>query len=234
MINYISIRQIIDDLLDHPLLQDLSLERIVNYTIHFIRIIGMPTIFEEKTALIDIDEYRGCLPCDFYNMIQVRYYGHNEKNKAVFRYADSSFHLSPSRKEDNIDRRDLTYKLQNNIIFTSIKKGLIEISYKAIKVDKEGYPLIPDNSSFIMALELFIKKQWFTRLFDMGKISGAVLQNVQQEYAWYVGQAQSDLIRPSLDQMESITNMLNQLVVKNNEHSKGFRSLGAKEYLKLH
>lgn len=42
MVNYISIKQVMSDLLDHPLLQDLTLERAVNYAVHFIQIVGVP------------------------------------------------------------------------------------------------------------------------------------------------------------------------------------------------
>lgn len=231
MVNYISIRQILSDLLDHPLLQDLSLERAVNYAIHFIQIVGVPNEFEEKTALINIENYRGCLPCDYYDMIQVRTYKEGEYCPRVFRYTTDSFHHSPNKGDS--DTWDLTYKLQNSIIYTSIKEGTIEIAYHAVKVDKEGYPMIPENSSFIQALELYIKKKVFTILFDQGKINNAVLQNTQQEYAWAVGQAQRDLTMPTIDQMESISNMWTQLLQRNNEHSKGMKSLGRREYIKL-
>lgn len=231
MVNYISIRQVLDDLLDHPLLQDLSLERAVNYAIHFIQIVGVPNEFEEKTALINIENYRGCLPCDYYDMIQVRTYKEREYCPRVFRYTTDSFHHSPNKGDS--DTWDLTYKLQNSIIYTSIKEGTIEIAYHSIKVDKEGYPMIPENSSFIQALELYIKKKVFTILFDQGKINNAVLQNTQQEYAWAVGQAQRDLTMPTIDQMESISNMWTQLLQRNNEHSKGMKSLGRREYIKL-
>lgn len=231
MVNYISIRQVLDDLLDHPLLQDLSLERAVNYAIHFLQIVGVPNEFEEKTALIDIKDYRGCLPCDYYDMIQVRTYKEGEYCPRVFRYTTDSFHLSP--KKGDSDTWDLTYKLQNSIIYTSIKEGTIEIAYHAIKVDKEGYPMIPENSSFIQALELYIKKKVFTILFDQGKINNAVLQNTQQEYAWAVGQAQRDLTMPTIDQMESISNMWTQLLQRSNEHSKGMKSLGRREYIRV-
>lgn len=231
MVNYISIRQVLSDLLDHPLLQDLSLERAVNYAIHFIQIVGVPNEFEEKTALINIENYRGCLPCDYYDMMQVRTYKEGEYCPRVFRYTTDSFHHSPNKGDS--DTWDLTYKLQNSIIYTSIKEGTIEIAYHAIKVDKEGYPMIPENSSFIQALELYIKKKVFTILFDQGKINNAVLQNTQQEYAWAVGQAQRDLTMPTIDQMESISNMWTQLLQRNNEHSKGMKSLGRREYIKL-
>lgn len=234
MTKYISIKQILDDLLDHPLLQDLSFERAVNYAVHFIQIVGVPNEFEEKTALVNIENYRGCLPCDYYDMIQVRTYKEGEYCPKVFRYASDSFHYS-SKKEPNgnSDNGDLTYKLQNNAIYTSLKEGVIEVAYHAIKVDDEGYPMIPENSSFIQALELYIKKKVFTILFDQGKINNAVLQNTQQEYAWYVGQAQRDLNMPTIDQMESISNMWTQLLQRTNEHSKGMKSLGKREFIRI-
>ena len=228
MTGYISVKQILDDLLDHPLLQDLSLERAINYAVHFIQIIGAPNEFEEKTALVDIKDWRGCMPCDYYDIIQVRTYGEGDNSK-VFRYSTDSFHYSPNKDSDT---KELTYKLQNNIIYTSLKEGTIEVAYHAIKVDNEGYPMIPENSSFIQALELYIKKKVFTILFDQGKINNAVLQNTQQEYAWYVGQAQRDLNMPTIDQMESISNMWTQLLQRANEHSKGMKLLGKRELIR--
>ena len=63
-----------DDILAHPLLQDLSLERAVNYAIHFIQIVGSPIQFDEKVEIVNIQDYRGELPCDIYDIIQVRTY----------------------------------------------------------------------------------------------------------------------------------------------------------------
>lgn len=230
MTNYISIRQIIDDILEHPLLKDLSFERAVNHTVHFMRILGMPRMFLEKTALVEIEEYRGVLPCDFYEMIQVRTYKEcGGRDYKVFRYSNDSFHMS-DRKNRSFD---LTYKLQNNIIFTSMKNGTIEVAYQAFAVDEDGYPLIPDSSPFIKALELYIKKQYFTILFDMGKINQQVYNNTLQEYSWAVGQAQSDLVKPTIDMMQSISNSLNTLVVRTTEHNRGFVNNGVQERIKL-
>lgn len=231
MTDYISIRQIIDDCLHHPLLQDLTLERAVAYTVEFIRIIGMPTMFIEKTAELEVENYRAKLPCDFHEMIQVRTNhercGHHVGG--VFRYSTDNFHMSEVAHESP----DLTYKIQGMVIYTSIKEGTIEIAYRSIAVDDEGYPLVPDKSSFSRALELYIKKKCFTILFDLGKINQAVFANVQQDYAWAVGQAQSDLIRPSIDEMQSITNAFNTLIPRVNQHSKGFITDGSMERIKL-
>lgn len=230
MDKYISLRQVLDDILDHPMLKDVSFERAVNHTVHFMRIVGCPRMFEERTALVEIENYRGLLPCDFNDIIQVRTHSScDRKNYGVFRHTTDSFHMSDNKQ----DSFDLTYKIQGNIIFTSIKEGIIEIAYNAFAVDSDGYPLIPDNSSFIRALELYIKKQHFTVLFDTGKINQAIYHQVCQDYAWAVGQAQSDLVRPTIDQMQSLTNSLNTLVTRVNEHRSGFVNNGTQEKIRL-
>ena len=192
----------------------------------------MPPMFIEKTAELQIENYRAKLPCDFHEMIQVR--TNHEKCGhylgGVFRYSTDNFHMSEVKQ----DTTDLTYKIQGRVIYTSIKEGTIEIAYRAIAVDDEGYPMVPDKSSFTRALELYIKKQCFTILFDLGKINQAVYANVQQDYAWAVGQAQSDFIRPSIDEMQSLTNALNTLLPRVHEHSKGFSTDGSKEYFRIH
>lgn len=230
MTGYISIRQILDNLMDNPLMQDLSLERAVSYAVRFIQKVGMPSIFLEKTEEIEIENYRGKLPCDFYEMIQVREVDHNGTNHKVFRYSTDSFHMSPNKTRDY----DLTYKLQGSCIFTSIKEGTIEVAYRAFSVDEEGFPLIPENGSFEEALELFIKVRHFTVQFELGKITQQVLQHTEQQYAWAVGQAQSDLVRPSIDQLQAFTNSWNTLLQRTTEHSYGFKNNGTQERIKLH
>lgn len=230
MDKYISIKVVLDNILDHPMLRDVSFERAVNHTINFMRILGCPRMFEEKVSLVNISNWRGALPCDFNDIIQVRTHSScDRKNYGVFRHTTDSFHMSENKQ----DSFDLTYKIQGNVIFTSIKEGTIEIAYNAFATDSEGYPMIPDNSSFIRALELYIKKQYFTVLFDLGKINQAVYQNVCQEYAWAVGQAQSDLIRPTIDQMQALTNSLNTLIPRVREHSSGFVNNGNAEVIKI-
>ena len=204
MTGYISIRQILDDVLAHPMLRDLSLERAVDHAIHFMRIVGMPKMFIEKVTTVTLDEYRALLPDDYYNIIQVR-----EANSNIpLQHTIDNYHMG-----DDKNSLAPSYRIQGNIIYSSLRDKELEVSYKALPIDEEGYPMLPDNSSFIKALELYIKKQYFTVLFDMGKITGQVLNNTQQEYAWYVGQCQSDLVRPTLDEMKSITNTWTNIII---------------------
>lgn len=223
---YISIKVIMDKLLRHPMLQGLSLEAAIDYAVDFMRIVGCPAIFTEKTEVIPIECYKGLLPCDFYDIIQVR------GNNSVYRHSTDSFHMS-NNKQHAQHSRDLTYKIQGDYIFTSLKEGEIEIAYTAIETDEDGFPIIPDNSKFTRALEAYIKKEWFTILFDMGQIQPAVLQNTQQQYAWAVGACESEFQKLSLDKAESFFNSWRTLVIRDREHSKGFIKNGSKETLKF-
>jgi len=218
---YINIKVILDKILRHPLMQDLSLETAVDYTIDFMRIVGMPRMFTEKVVRITVDKYRALLPCDYYQTIQVRIPGGH-----ALVYSTDSFHM------DNKGNSS-TYKIQGNIIYTSIESGELELAYLAISTDEDGYPLLPDNSSFTRALELYIKKQWFTILFDLGKITPAVLQNTQQEYAWAVGDCQSEFNRMSIDQMEAFSNSWRTMILRDHQHSSGFIGNGSRQTLNI-
>lgn len=219
--SYISVKYILDKIMQHPLMQDISLEQVVDMSISFMRIVGMPRMFTEKVVRITIDKYRALLPCDYYQTIQVRIPGGH-----ALVYSTDSFHMSNKGNSS-------TYKIQGNIIYTSIESGELELAYLAISTDADGYPLLPDNSSFTRALELYIKKQWFTILFDLGKITSAVLQNTQQEYAWAVGDCQSEFNRMSIDQMEAFSNSWRTMILRDHQHSSGFIGDGSRQTLNI-
>jgi|SRR5574344_746271 hypothetical protein len=225
--NYTTIKLILDKILRNPMMRDLTLEAAVDYTIDFIRIVGVPSFFEDKVKELSIENYRAKLPCDFYEMNQVRSI---DNGYYALRYTTDTFHMSPNKSQDS----DITYKIQGGIIYTSIETGNIEISYQAIPVDKEGYPLIPDNSDFTRALELYIKVQWYTILFEMSKLPIQVLQNTKQDYAWAVGACESEFQRLSLDKMEAFSNSFRTLILRDTQHKTGFKHNGTREYLKVH
>lgn len=216
--SYINIREILSRCLRHPLLQDLSLESAIQYVVDFLGIMGLPTTYIDSLQEIEICDYRGVLPCDLISINQVKY------NGLCIRHMTDNFYSSSDEP---------TFKTQGRIIYTSFKEGKVEVSYKSILLDDEGYPLLPDEPTFLRALELYIKKQWFTILFDMNKISPAVLQNTQQEYSFAVGACNNTFIIPSVSEMESIKNMWNQLIPRFNEFKTGFKYQGSQEHLKI-
>lgn len=212
-IKYVNIREVLSRLLRHPLLQDLTLEQVIQYTIDFISIFGLPKMYMQKETSIKIEDYRGVLPNDLVSIIQVR---DNKDNKCIF---TNSATFIPNK---NIDNTYTTFKVQNNIIYTSFKSGELSILYNAIPVDEDGYPLLIDNSVFLKALELYIKKEAFTILFDTGNIHQNVYLNTLQQYGALAGQLKAEFTIPSLSEMESLKRMWNSLIVDKNRFEDGF------------
>lgn len=217
----INIKQLIDKVRRHPMMADLSMEAIVDYAIDFLQIVGLPTAFMEKTAVVEIENYRGELPNDYMEMIQVR----TTTNPVVYyRYTSDTFHTSGNR----VHSAPYTYKVQGDYIFTSEKDTTIEIAYLAIETDKCGLPVLPDNAKFIRAIEAYIKYKHFTVLFDCGKITGQILEKADQEYCWAVGACQSEFNRLTLDKAETVLNILNNIFSPTDLHSNGYANVGDK------
>ena len=227
-IEYINIREILSRVLRHPLLQEFTLEQAIQYVVDFIGIFGFPDLYEDKETAIDICEYRGDLPCDLISINMVK----DCKTNIPLRSMTSVF--NPGGKYYNHLKQEPQFKVQNRVIITSFPKGKVIVSYKAIPVDDEGYPLLIDNSKYLKALELYIKCQLFTVLFDLGKVSQQVLNHTEQEYGWSAGQLSEEFKTPSVSEMESITNMLNQIIVRKDEFINRFERLGNKEHRVIH
>lgn len=225
MVQYdlISIKEVLSRVLRHPMLRDVTLEEAVQYVVDFLHALNVGNIFQDREAVVNIDAFRGILPCDLIRVTQVK----DLKSGLCLRYMTNSFYSS------GVDE-SLTYKTQGKVIYTSFPKGSVLVAYKAIPVDEEGFPLVHDNPRLLGAVEAYIKKKVFTILFDMGKINQNVLQNCQQEYAWLVGQCQSEYTMPSIDEMESIKNEMTTLIQKTHDHRLGFRQLGDEQIYKRH
>ena len=243
MIQTTNIRRILDRVMRHPMMRDIPFETAVEYAVDFISLMGTPALYDEKTAIISVSDWKGRLPCDFESVIQVRVAPdqchvrwkrfHFPPVLPVYRESGHSFHMS-DYKPSEFATFEFTYKIQGTTIFTSTKDIDVEMAYRAFAVDDEGYPLLPDNTSFLRGLENYIKLQWFTIKFDMGEISAQVLSNTQQEYAWAAGDAQSEFSRLNLDRAETLFNSFKTLLPRNGEHWKGFFTNGSREMWRRH
>ena len=224
----ISINELVDELYEHPMMRDIPLDYIVRKTVGFMKIVGVPNMFENKTVILEPECYRTALPCDFYKIVSVRSGCPNKD--FVYHSATDTFFFSKQKERDT----GLTYKIQGGVIYTSTENEPIEISYLSIPIDELGYPRLPNNESFLRALKAYIKKEWFVIKFDQQKIQMQQLQLAQQDYAWAVGDCESDFNRMSIDEAESFYNGFSELIIRANEHNHHFVGTGEKEILRKH
>ena len=227
-IEYINIRELLSRVLRNKLLQEFTLEQAIQYAVDFIGIFGFPELYEHKEAIIDICDYKGQLPCDLIEIEMVV----DCKSNMPLRSMTSVF--NPGGKYYNHIRQEPQFKTQNRTIFVTFPEGNVKMAYKAIPVDDEGLPLLVNNSKYLKCLELYVKCQLFTELFELGKISQQVLQHTEQEYSWAAGQLEEEFKTPSEAEMQTITNILNQMIVRKDEFYNRFERLGNKEFWKKH
>lgn len=237
-IQYTNIKRVLEDIMDHPLLRDVTLEQVVRYTIRFISKHGYPKLYKDKTDIIEIKDFRGLMPCDLISIIQVK----DCKTGVCLASMTDSFEPGDDYRGLQRTQEDfrgyrggnLNFKTQGRVIFTSFSEGEVEIAYKAIPVDEDGFPLLIDNETYLDALEAYIKMKVFTVKFDTGKISAQVLSNAQTEYAGAARQVMMEFTMPSMSEMESITRMWNTMIKSPTHFDNGFRNLGDREYLRRH
>ena len=221
--NFVNMREVRARVTSHPMLKNVDLEQAIRYTVDFISIVGCPTFYLDKEVDIPIEDYRGLMPCDLVSIVQVKdkktgFCMHSMTD--TFNPREYNFHTEP------------TFKTQGNVILTSFRTGEVTISYKALPVDETGIPLLIDNANFLKALELYIKKEKFSDLYDEGKIRDGIMGKAETDYAWAVAQCEKEFVMPSISELQSITNLLNTLIPRMTEFDSGFRNLGNREYLK--
>ena len=220
--NYVNIRELLARVTKHSMLKTIDLEEAIRYVVDFISIVGCPTFYLDKEVDITIEDYRGLMPCDLVSIVQVK-----DKNTGFCLHSMTD---SFTPKEDTFNK-ELTFKTQGNVILTSFRTGEITISYKALPVDETGIPLLIDNANFLKALELYIKKERFSDLYDEGKIREGVMIKAERDYAWAVAQCEKEFIMPSISELQSITNMWNTLIPRVREFDSGFTKLGNRQYI---
>jgi hypothetical protein len=254
-LQYTNIRRVLDNIMDHPMLRDVTLEQAVRYTIRFISIHGYSKLYKDKIDYVDIHEFRGVMPCDLISIIQVKDMGTGICMRAMTDNFTPGLH---ERKEEPFTRKhtnllnnvkaprplyippahkyleEPAFKTQGRIIYTSFPEGCIEVAYKSIPVDEDGFPLLIDNENYLAALEAYIKKQVFTVKFDTGKISAGVLQNAQKDYAWLAGQLEAEFTMPSVSEAEALSRAMTAMIPRVMQFDRGFRGLGNREYLRNH
>ncbi len=257
--NFISVKAIADRLLMNPLMKDLNFEFIIDKTVECLRLVNMPPIYVPGKATIVITNFRGDLPIDMIylkqaflisNSTNVKTIGnatdlHGDITDFVSSSAALGADLIPMTQatdtvheaysclpKQNSNNNNVTFSLTNNKIYTNIEKGGVFITYQAIAVDEDCFPLIPDNIKLIRAIESYIKYRWFDILNDMDKVTDRKLSKAEADYCWNIGQAQSDLIMPNETEMEALVNSIAKLLPSTEQFSQRMKFLGSKEYLK--
>jgi len=221
---YISLKEVIYRLKRHPLLSHVEIGDIAYDAMDIINLVGTPLIYESKVKFLDIEEFRTALPCDFLYIISAGKIV-NEMVSPLSTGTSTRAGNEPCINANGFNTLEIgTYSIKRGYMYFEFETGTVEVNYKAVALDEDGYPMIPDNVSLIKAIEEHVKVQHFRMMVDMQEMPEGPLRRAETEYAWYIGQAQGTLLMPDLDEMESIKNSLIRIVHETSEHDNGFRN----------
>lgn len=233
--SYKSLGTILYKILRNPLCAELSYEDAAEYALEFIKLLGAPVAYINKTKCIELNCYKAEIPCGLLYVNGIRYFEQDIKDAIAMRESSNVYHLNPNEFKENgmyHFNNEFTYKLQNGIIFTSMEHGNIEISYEAIATDEDGYPLIPDNQKVKLGMEYYIMSRYLEPLYLVGKITDKAFEYIQQKRYFYMPSAYTSLQMPSVDKMETIMNGLNRLIINDTAHQNFFKKFGEKEVIR--
>lgn len=242
---FISLNSVLDRIYAHPMMAGLPNERAIAWAVDVIRLIGSREFLVPDVLRIKIDEFRGPKPLNMVFVKQVRkvvsgddamsmwsfsndsvveYQGaQSEKYESMYEATDS-FHEALSKTDPSYDRPSRSYTMRGNYIYVGFESGVIDIAFDKIPIDGDGLPMIPNDPSIEKAIESYIKSQYFTILFDLGKDVSRARDLAETEYCWYIGQSQSKGAAVTIDKRESISNVVNRLMLNDRPHDSFFNS----------
>jgi len=125
---------------------------------------------------------------------------------------------------------DYTYIISGGYVKTNIESGYLMIAYQAIPTDNEGYPMIPDNQSFMEAIYWYITMKLLYPQWVSGQVRDAVYADAKRSWNFYCKQAYGNAMMPNgADQLETIKNTWHRLVEEFNEHDSFFSTMGEEQ-----
>lgn len=132
-----------------------------------------------------------------------------------------------------IDHRDSTmfsnelqYTTKPGYINTCIPRGFVKISYYAIYTDEDSMPMIPDLESYKEAIYWYVTMKLMYPKKLKGQISQGDYYDIRNSYNFYRKQAYAEAMMPTVDDLETISNIYTKLYPEINDHSMFFSTSG--------
>lgn len=132
-----------------------------------------------------------------------------------------------------VDHRDgtmfsneLQYTTKPGYINTCMPRGFVKISYYAIYTDEDSMPMIPDLESYKEAIYWYVTMKLMYPKKLKGQISQGDYYDIRNSYNFYRKQAYAEAMMPTVDDLETISNIYTKLYPEINDHNIFFSTSG--------
>lgn len=126
----------------------------------------------------------------------------------------------------SIGSNDYRYVKEGGYFMTKFRDGFLRLSYLAIPVDCEGYPMIPENVSFFDALFWKVAYHLSMRGYEFPNPEMRNLSFCKRKWDFYCKQARGEAEGPGLEELNQLANIFNSLVPLMHQHEVDYRNVG--------
>lgn len=126
---------------------------------------------------------------------------------------------------------DLQYTIKPGYIMCNVPCGYLKMSYSAIPLDDDGYPLIPDLTSYTEAIYWYITMKALYPKLLRGELNRQDYYDIRRSWAFYCAQAYAEALMPNEDGLEAIKNNWNKIVPEYADHNTFYSHTGEKQII---
>lgn len=174
------------------------------------------------------------LQYEYYNWTNNNYY---RQCFSPVRLTNHSFFGSLVCKENNDQLYHACkdeYNISGGALHLSFKEGQIAVSFLKQKLDEEGYPMIPDNISFVTAITKYILYRISEkRFYNNEQGSESRLVKSEKDWHWYCKQAINESKSLTIDDYQDLIEQRNYLIPRLNKYYGFFGNLNTPESKKF-
>lgn len=125
----------------------------------------------------------------------------------------------------------LQYTIKPGWIMCNVPCGFLKLSYSAIPTDEDGYPLIPDLTSYKEAIYWYVTMKLKYPEYLNGKMNREIYYDIRRSWNFYRNQAYAEALMPNEDGLESIKNNWNKLMPEFRDHNTFYSHTGERQVI---
>ncbi len=121
------------------------------------------------------------------------------------------------------------YNINTPYIEFNVRTGYAILAYKAIALNKDGYPLIPDEEDLKEAIYWYINMKYSYPLWRNGQVRDLIYMDAAKNWGKYSKKAYGNIMMPDAAEMTTVANIWLRQIPVIGEYESYFKYLGEQQ-----